>query len=108
MEKHPKTIKSLGQHFLKNLKYVELEVNEAEIKPTETVLEIGPGTGILTEQLLKNAKKVIAVELDKRMVEFLKDKFGEEISSGKLELINADILKPDLLSLDSFDKCVKA
>ena len=52
----------LGQHFIQNI------VAKAGIKPTDIVLEIGPGNGILTMELLKKAKKVIAVELDPRMV----------------------------------------
>ena len=96
-------IKKLGQHFLKNKKYVEKEVAEAEIKENETVLEIGPGSGILTEKLLQKAKKVVAVELDKRMVSFLEKRFGNHISEGKLEIISADILKT---KLPHFDKCV--
>lgn len=107
METHPKTIKKLGQNFLKNFKYVELEVQEAEIKADETVLEIGPGSGILTEELLKKAKNVVAVELDKRMVVFLKEKFASELNEKKLELINADILTlHEKKQIPQFDKCV--
>lgn len=58
----------LGQHFLKNVAVVQNIVSKAGIKPTDTVLEIGPGNGIMTIELLRLAKKVIAVELDPRMV----------------------------------------
>ena len=58
----------LGQHFIKNIAVVQNIVAKAGIKPTDIVLEIGPGNGILTMELLKKAKKVIAVELDPRMV----------------------------------------
>ena len=58
----------LGQHFIKNIAVVHNIVEKAGIKPTDIVLEIGPGNGILTMELLKKAKKVIAVELDPRMV----------------------------------------
>ena len=51
--------KSFGQHILKNPKIIESIVEKAEIKPTDTVLEIGPGTGNLTVKLLQVAKKVI-------------------------------------------------
>ena len=58
----------MGQHFIKNIAVVQNIVAKAGIKSTDIVLEIGPGNGILTMELLKKAKKVIAVELDPRMV----------------------------------------
>ena len=58
----------MGQHFIKNIAVVQNIVAKAGIKPMDIVLEIGPGNGILTMELLKKAKKVIAVELDPRMV----------------------------------------
>ena len=58
----------LGQHFIKNIAVVHNIVEKAGIKPTDIVLEIGPGNGIMTMELLKKAKKVIAIELDPRMV----------------------------------------
>ena len=60
--------KSKGQHFLKNPLVVNGIVAKAAIKTTDTVLEIGPGTGNMTVKLLNQAKKVVAVELDLRMV----------------------------------------
>jgi protein-L-isoaspartate O-methyltransferase len=60
--------KSIGQHILKNPLVVNTIVERAGIKSCDTVLEIGPGTGNLTVKLLEKAKKVIAVELDPRMV----------------------------------------
>ena len=60
--------KSKGQHFLKNPLVVNGIVAKAAIKTTDTVLEIGPGTGNMTVKLLTQAKKVVAVELDLRMV----------------------------------------
>ena len=99
----PRAIKKLGQHFLKKQSYVNKEVEAAELSGEETVLEIGPGTGILTEALLQKAKKVIAVELDKRMIEFLEARFKKEIENGKLQIMHADILKT---KLPAFDKCV--
>lgn len=61
-------LKSKGQHILKNPKVVEAIVDKAGVKSTDVVLEIGPGTGNLTMKLLERAKKVIAVEVDHRMV----------------------------------------
>lgn len=60
--------KSKGQHILKNPQVVNAIVAKAGIQPTDVVLEIGPGTGNLTMKLLEVAKKVVAVELDRRMV----------------------------------------
>jgi 18S rRNA (adenine1779-N6/adenine1780-N6)-dimethyltransferase len=60
--------KTIGQHILKNPLVVNTIVERAGIKSTDIVLEIGPGTGNLTVKLLEQAKKVIAVELDPRMV----------------------------------------
>ena len=60
--------KSFGQNMLKNPLIINTIVEKAEIKSTDTVLEIGPGTGNLTVKLLEVAKKVIAIEVDPRMV----------------------------------------
>lgn len=62
--------KSKGQHILKNPQVVKAIVDKAGIQPTDVVLEIGPGTGNLTMKLLEVAKRVVAVELDRRMVPF--------------------------------------
>jgi 18S rRNA (adenine1779-N6/adenine1780-N6)-dimethyltransferase len=59
---------SIGQHFLKNPAIVDSIVAKAGIRPTDTTLEVGPGTGNLTVRLLEQSKKVIAVEFDRRMV----------------------------------------
>ena len=60
--------KAKGQHILKNPLIVQSIVDKAGLKTTDVVLEIGPGTGNLTVQLLQKVKKVIAVEVDSRMV----------------------------------------
>ena len=60
--------KSFGQHILKNPLVVQQIIEKSGIKPTDVVLEIGPGTGNLTQSLLERSKKVIAVEIDARMV----------------------------------------
>ena len=85
--------KSLGQNFLKSEKIAEEIVSAGEVGPDDVVLEVGPGKGILTEKLLEKAKKVIAVEKDEELVEFLKEKFAENVKNGKLELVSEDILK---------------
>ena len=63
-----------------------------EVGESDIVLEAGPGKGALTEELLKKAGKVIAVEKDDALVEFLRQKFSAEIASGKLQLVHGDIL----------------
>jgi len=69
--------KSKGQHFLKNPLVVNSIVEKAALKSTDTVLEIGPGTGNMTVKLLDAAKKVIAVEVDPRMVAEVQKRVAE-------------------------------
>ena len=64
----PLSDKSKGQHFLKNPLVVDSIIEKAGLKSTDTVLEVGPGTGNMTVKLLKAAKRVIAVEVDQRMI----------------------------------------
>ncbi|HEY8992464.1 MAG TPA: 16S rRNA (adenine(1518)-N(6)/adenine(1519)-N(6))-dimethyltransferase RsmA [Candidatus Microsaccharimonas sp.] len=80
--------KSLGQHWLKDRQVLAGIADAAEITPFDTVLEIGPGLGTLTSELLRRAEKVIAVELDGELAEKLPGQFP-----GKtLQVINEDIL----------------
>ena len=88
-----KAKKSLGQNFLKSVPALHAIVNAGEIKNTDTILEIGPGKGALTEKLLEVAGTVIAVEKDRDLLEFLQTKFSKEITEGKFILINEDILE---------------
>jgi len=91
--------KSLGQNFLKNTKIISDICDAGEVSVRDTVLEIGPGTGALTIELLKRAGEVIAVEKDTELISLLSEKFSSEISSGKLKIINEDILENDVESL---------
>ncbi|XP_010679368.2 ribosomal RNA small subunit methyltransferase [Beta vulgaris subsp. vulgaris] len=95
--------KSKGQHILKNPMLVESIVQKAGIKPTDVILEIGPGTGNLTKKLLEAGKKVVAVEVDPRMVLELKRRFQGTPFSNRLEVIQGDVLKCEL---PFFDICV--
>jgi len=79
-----------GQHFLKSKRIANQIVSYAEVNKKDTVLEIGPGKGILTNILIENAKKVYAVEIDVTLFSFLKRKFKDQ---RNLELINQDILR---------------
>ncbi len=87
-----KAKKSLGQNFLKSGKALGDIVRAGEVSADDVVLEIGPGKGALTEKLLENGAKVLAVEKDRDLIPFLSEKFASYIDSGKLQLIEADIL----------------
>ena len=95
--------KSKGQHLLKNPMILSEIINKSSIKSTDVVLEIGPGTGNLTMLLLEAAKKVIAIELDPRMVAQLTKRVGMSQYQNKLQLIQGDVLKQ---KLPFFDLCV--
>jgi len=84
--------KSLGQNWLKNPVIVDEIVKAGEVKEGDTVLEIGPGQGVLTAKLLATGAKVVAVEKDDRLIEVLTEKFAEYTKNGKFELIHEDIL----------------
>jgi 16S rRNA (adenine1518-N6/adenine1519-N6)-dimethyltransferase len=84
--------KSLGQNFLKSKLALFKMIEAGEVNDTDTILEVGPGKGALTEKLLTVAKKIIAVEKDDRLIELLQERFAIEISQNKLEIIHADIL----------------
>jgi len=84
--------KSLGQNFLTNTDIVASIADAASLSLDETILEIGPGKGILTGELLKRAGKVIAVEKDRELIPILQEKFEKEINKNRLILINEDIL----------------
>jgi 16S rRNA (adenine1518-N6/adenine1519-N6)-dimethyltransferase len=82
--------KGLGQNFLIAGNILKKIAAAAELTPTDTVIEVGPGLGILTETLAEQAGKVIAVELDNNLAEILKTNFPD---SDKVTVINGDILK---------------
>ena len=84
--------KSLGQHFLANKAYLRAVADAAGIKPGDTVVEIGPGKGSLTQELLSRGARVMALEKDRRLIPYLKQKFSREIDSGQLTIIEADAL----------------
>ena len=85
--------KALGQNFLKSEIILRKIIEAGNIKKNDVILEIGPGRGALTKQLLASGCQLIAVEKDKDLWELLKNKFQKEISSGQLKLIYDDILK---------------
>lgn len=90
--------KALGQNFLINPSVCPRMAEYAVTDDNTGVLEIGPGVGVLTNELLKRAKKVVAVELDKRLLTVLDETLGEY---DNLKVINADVLELDLHKLIS-------
>ncbi len=82
--------KSLGQHFLTDKSALGKIVQAAGLTPEDTVVEVGPGLGVLTEELVKKAGRVIAVELDDNLARALRERLS---SAHNLTIINEDILK---------------
>ena len=89
-----RTKKRLGQNFLINGEVIQDIIDYAKLTKDDIVVEIGPGVGFVTEQLVKYAKKVIAVELDEEAIKEL-----EKLNCDNLEIIHKDILKTDLSEL---------
>ncbi|MFA6416229.1 MAG: 16S rRNA (adenine(1518)-N(6)/adenine(1519)-N(6))-dimethyltransferase RsmA [Candidatus Paceibacterota bacterium] len=88
--------KSLGQNWLNSPSALQSIIEAGQVTDRDTVLEIGPGQGALTSKLLAVGCQVIAIEKDRDLMPILKEKFVSEISSGKLILINDDILNFNL------------
>lgn len=88
--------KSLGQNFLIDDEALSQIVEAADLYEGDHVIEVGPGTGFLTEQLIQKAGKVTSVELDENMVEILKEQFS---LTDNLEVIHSDILKLDVAEI---------
>lgn len=84
--------KSLGQHFLRCRWVVSTLLKAAEIKTDDMVLEIGPGTGVLTRSLAQQAKKVIAVEKDEKLAEELVDSLEKE-GINNIKIVGGDFLR---------------
>lgn len=84
--------KSLGQHFLIDKNHLSKIVNAAGIRPDETVLEIGPGAGVMTRMLSEAANKVVSIELDRRMISVLEETLAD--------LENVTIVQGDALTVD--------
>ncbi len=93
------TKKSLGQHFLHSVDIVECIVKSSEVKKSDTVVEIGPGEGFLTQKILDAGGNVVAIEKDDRLIPILKEKFAKEITKGRLTLVHTDVLTWDVSSV---------
>ena len=92
--KYFRTKKRLGQNFLINSEVISDIIEYANLTKEDTVLEIGPGVGFVTEQLIKHAGMVIAVELDEEAIKEL-----EKLNADNLKIIHKDILKTDISEL---------
>ena len=98
---HIKANKSLGQNFLIREEVIETIIESSQIEKEDLVIEIGPGLGTLTKYLLQKAKKVICIELDKKMIRILEDRFS---LYQNFEVLNQDVLKVDLKELIDNEK----
>lgn len=87
------TKKSLGQNFLTDINILKNIVDAGDVQPTDNVIEIGPGIGALTEQLARNAKQVVAFEIDDRLIPVLDHTMDPY---DNVKIINQDILKVNL------------
>ena len=96
--------KSLGQNFLVDDSVPRDIVSGAEVDENDLVIEIGPGVGTLTAQLLNKAKKVVAIELDNDLIPILKEEIGD---NPKFTLIHKDALKVDFNEIIGDEKSVK-
>lgn len=93
-----KPLKGLGQNFLICGSILQKIIGAADLKPSDVVLEVGPGTGVLTSELAKRVKTVVAVEKDKKMAEAAKDILKNHKG---VRVINSDILKMENLKLET-------
>ena len=93
--------KNLGQNFLIDDEAVAGIVEAANVSKDDLIIEIGPGLGTLTKELLDRAGKVICIELDKRMIEILNDRFS---MYDNFKVLNDDVLKVDLKTLIANEK----
>ena len=92
MADFPQARKRYGQHFLTDPRILARIAEALQLTGSETVVEIGPGRGALTEYLLRKAKRVVAIEIDRDLVPKLRDKFA----NAPLEVIEGDVLETSL------------
>lgn len=90
---HLRARKGLGQHFLIDPVALQASISAAELSSDDTVIEVGPGLGVLTEELAKSAKKVIAIEVDSLIASLLQKRFT---GYSNVSIMNADILQVDI------------
>jgi len=96
--------KFLGQHFLHDTVKIARMINEIAPQKNDVILEIGPGAGALTKELVKYAGKIIAIEIDNEAIKVLLEKLK---NYNNLKIINADFLKIDLKEIFNENNCKK-
>lgn len=96
-EKNVKILKSLGQNFLVSENILKQIIQAAELSKDDLAIEIGPGLGVLTEELSQGCRQVIAVEKDKKLAEMLEEKLSQaKTKNTNVEIITGDVLKINL------------
>lgn len=95
--------KDFGQHILKNPLVITSMLEKAALRPTDVVLEIGPGTGNMTVRMLEKCKKVVACEIDTRLAAELQKRVQGTPLQPKLQMLIGDFLKAEL---PFFDLCI--
>ncbi len=104
MKREVRAKKSLGQNFLQDTAVIDRIVGALDIKDGDTVIEIGPGTGALTEQLVRSGANIIAIEFDRELVPILERQF---IYDENFRLVNADVLNVDFSEIVDTKTTVK-
>ena len=92
----PPVRKSLGQHFLSDVRILGKIADALELTGGETVLEIGPGRGALTELLAPRARRLVAIEFDRALADLLRKKYAEQ---PNVQIVQADVLEADFTAL---------
>ena len=101
-ERHDfKLSKSLGQNFITDRNVIEKIIDGAEINSDDLVIEIGPGIGVLTAAAAESAARVIAVEIDKKLIPILSETLG---GYDNIKMINRDLLKTDINEIINEEK----
>jgi 16S rRNA (adenine1518-N6/adenine1519-N6)-dimethyltransferase len=91
--RHPPALKKFGQHFLSDERILGAIVDALAPGPNDTVVEIGPGRGSLTDILAARSKRVIAVEIDRALAKLLRDRY---VGRPNVEIVEGDFLEADL------------
>lgn len=95
--------KALGQHFLRDARVADRQIEYAELEPDDVVLEIGPGTGFLTRRIAPRVARLIAIEKDSALAKSLLREFPE---SSNVRIVEADATRADLAAHGPFNKIV--
>ncbi|HJU88335.1 MAG TPA: 16S rRNA (adenine(1518)-N(6)/adenine(1519)-N(6))-dimethyltransferase RsmA [Gemmatimonadaceae bacterium] len=98
--RHPPVRKRFGQHFLSDPRILARIADAAGLSASDTVVEIGPGRGALTEQLLTRAARVIAIEIDRALASTLRARYAAD---RRLTIVEGDVLETDLGALAGDD-----